>query len=478
MSVVSDPLAALAGVLGDAWLVGGAVRDRLLGRPTVDYDVVIAGEPDLEPAARALGRAARGFAFALSETFGAWRVVAHDRRWQVDLMPLEGEAIEDDLGRRDLTVNAIAESVHDRARRVDPFHGTGDLRARRLRMVSERSFAADPLRTLRLARLSGELDFEVEPATLRAARASAPGLAGVAPERIFGELKRLLSTDRAVAGLAIMDATTATDTVLPELAALRGVAQSRFHHLDVAEHTRAVLAETIELVRDPEAVFGADGPAVGALLAAPLADELTRGQAMRFGALLHDIAKPQTRAVTAEGRVTFMGHDEAGARQAIEILGRLRASSRLAEHVAALTRSHLRLGFLVREMPLGRKAVYGYLDACSPVAVDVTVLSVADRLATRGDGSQRAIDRHLALARQLIGEALAWSADPPRPLVRGDELARALGLCTGPTIGDLLHRLQEASFAGEIATREEAIEHARGLVGAPGRAVCPKLPPR
>jgi putative nucleotidyltransferase with HDIG domain len=265
-----------------------------------------------------------------------------------------------------------------------------------------------------------------------------------------------------------MDATAATDAVLPELAALRDVQQSRFHHLDVAGHTRAVLAETIELQRDPESLFGADGAALRAVLDAPLANELTRGEAMRFGALLHDIAKPQTRAVTEQGRVTFMGHDEAGARQAIEILGRLRASDRLAEHVAALTRHHLRLGFLVREMPLGRRAVYGYLDACSPVAVDVTVLSVADRLATRGDDSKRAIDRHLELARQLLGEALSWVADPPRPPVRGDELAQALGLRPGPRIGDLLHRLQEASFAGEVATREEAIEHARQLIEPAG----------
>jgi putative nucleotidyltransferase with HDIG domain len=465
---MTNPLDALAGIVDDAWLVGGALRDRLLERPTADFDVAIAGERELERAARALGQAAGGFAFSLSETFGTWRVVAHDRSWQLDMLPLEGETIEDDLGRRDLTVNAIAEPLRARGRFVDPSGGLRDLRARRLRMVSQGSFQSDPLRTLRLARLAGELGFEIEPETLRSARSSAPGLAGVAPERTFGELKRILSAERALDGLAVMDATAATDAVLPELAALRDVQQSRFHHLDVAGHTRAVLAETIELQRDPESLFGADGAALRAVLDAPLANELTRGEAMRFGALLHDIAKPQTRAVTEQGRVTFMGHDEAGARQAIEILGRLRASDRLAEHVAALTRHHLRLGFLVSEMPLGRRAVYGYLDACSPVAVDVTVLSVADRLATRGDDSKRAIDRHLELARQLLGEALSWVADPPRPPVRGDELAQALGLRPGPRIGDLLHRLQEASFAGEVATREEAIEHARQLIEPAG----------
>ena len=286
----------------------------------------------------------------------------------------------------------------------------------------------------------------------------------MAGERVFAELRRLIGGERAIAGLELMDALGATEAILPELSALQGVEQSRFHHLDVSGHTRAVLTELIGLQRDPELRFGTDGPAVAALLAEPLADELTRGQALRFGALLHDIAKPQTRDVTAQGRVTFMGHDVAGAQLSRVILSRLRASERLAEFVAAVTRHHLRLGFLVHEMPLDRRAVYRYLDRCAPVAVEVTVLSVADRLATRGDNAERAIAGHLALARQLIGAGLAWRADPPRPPVRGDALARALDLAPGPRIGELLHELEEAGYAGEVSGSEEAIAYARARV--------------
>jgi putative nucleotidyltransferase with HDIG domain len=244
------------------------------------------------------------------------------------------------------------------------------------------------------------------------------------------------------------------------------VEQSRFHHLDVSDHTRSVLAETIALERDPERVAGAGAAALVEYLQAPLANELTRGQALRFGALLHDIAKPQTRAVTPQGRVTFMGHDERGARLASDILGRLRASERLRDHVAALTRHHLRLGFLVHEMPLSRRAVYDYLHATAPVSVDVTILSVADRLATRGDNAERAIAAHMELARQMLAEGLAWVADPPRPPVRGDELARALGIKPGPVVGGLLAELEAASFSGEVATPEEAIARARELIAS------------
>jgi len=466
-----DPLARLSQIVDRAWVVGGALRDRLLGRPTLDYDVALDGQP--KTVARLLARVASGHAFELSEGFGMWRVVARDRSWQIDLLPLAGPTIEADLAHRDLTVNAIAQDVRG-GQLIDPFGGVRDLEDRRLRMVSPGAFTADPLRVLRLARLAIELDFAVDPDTARTAVLNASRLAGVAPERVFAELKRIVGSERAVEGVRLLDELAIAPVVLPELGALHGVEQSRFHHLDVYEHTLAVLGETIELERDPERSLGAHAAAVSEFLSQPLANELTRWQALRLGALLHDIAKPQTRDVTAEGRVTFIGHDAAGSQTASAVLTRLRASERLTEHVAALARNHLRLGFLVHEMPLSRRTIYRYLRACEPVQVDVTVLSVADRLATKGDRSAEAIAKHLELADQMLGEALAWIADPPRPPLRGDELARRLQLCPGPELGRILTELEEASFAHEIGSPEEAVERARqllaeGSVGSPRR---------
>jgi putative nucleotidyltransferase with HDIG domain len=247
------------------------------------------------------------------------------------------------------------------------------------------------------------------------------------------------------------------------------VEQSQYHHLDVYDHTRAVLAEVIALEHDPEPAFGEHAHPLVRLLQQPLADELTRGQALRLGALMHDIAKPQTRNVTPEGRVTFIGHDRAGAELSMALLGRLRASERLCQYVGAMARHHLRLGFLVHDAPLDRRAIYRYLNATAPFQVDVIALSVADRLATRGTGSERAIARHLELARQLLGEAFAWLADPPRPPLRGDELARALGIGPGPEIGRILGQLQEDSFAGDVDTPEQAVERARALLATGDR---------
>ena len=446
-----------------AWVVGGAVRDRLLGRPVLDLDVAVDGDP--RAVARHLAVVAGGAVFQLSGHFGAWRVHAPDRAWQVDVSVLQGDSIGADLAQRDFTINAIAEPL-DGGPLIDPHDGAGDLARRCLRMVSAESFDRDPLRVLRLARFAAGLDFEPEAATVEAASERAVRIDEVAQERVFGELKHVVISDRAPAGLSLMAQLGLTEHVLPELVALRGVEQNRFHHLDVHDHTLAVLEATIELERDPAAAFGAEhGAAVAAFLAEPLADELTRAGALRFGALLHDAGKPATQDYTPEGNVTFIGHDREGARISREVLTRLRASERLRAHVAALAEHHLRLGFLVHRRPLDRRTTYRYLTTCAPVAVDVTLLSVADRLATRGDNAEPAIAAHLELAREILGAALAWRAQGrPAPLVRGDELATALGIETGPKLGQLLEAIAEAAYAGEIATREEAIELARGLL--------------
>jgi poly(A) polymerase len=445
-----------------AWLVGGALRDRLLGRPTPDLDVAVEG--DVRSAARRVGRALGGATFELSDQFGAWRVVARDRDWQVDIVPLQGGSLEADLALRDLTVNAMAEPLGGGAL-VDPHGGAADLARRRLRMVSQQSFAADPLRTLRLARLSTELGFEIDAATARAAAGLATELAGVAPERVFAELRKIVTAQAAVRGIELVDELGLSAAVLPELDALRGVEQNPYHHRDVYGHTLEVLQSTIDLEADPGAILGEElaGP-VRALLAEPLADQLTRGGGLRFGALLHDIAKPRTRIELPDGRIGFPRHDVEGADMARAALARLRASERLRAHVAALTRHHLRLGFLVHDAPLDRRAIYRYLTATEPVEADVTLLSVADRLATRGRKADEAIARHLELARELLGEALVRRASGPLPaLVRGDELAAELAMPLGPELGELLAEIAEARFAGEVSTRDEAIALARAV---------------
>jgi putative nucleotidyltransferase with HDIG domain len=330
-------------------------------------------------------------------------------------------------------------------------------------MVAPTALAADPLRTLRAVRQAVELDLEIEAGTLAAVDAHAPGLDRVAPERIFGELKRVIGADDMRRGIGLMDAHGITAAVLGELLPLRGVDQSVYHHADVHDHTLEVLDAVRLLERDPAAAgLGELAEPVRELLATPLADELTRGGALRWAALLHDVAKPQTRIVRPDGKVGFPGHDAEGADVARGVLRRLRASERTVDYVATLIRQHLRLGFLVHQRPLSRRDVWRYLRTTAPHSADVTLLTVADRLATRGRNADPAIAAHLELARELLAAAFAEQAAGRRaPLLRGDELARELGITPGPQLGELLAALEEDRYAGEIATREDALRRAR-----------------
>jgi poly(A) polymerase len=390
--------------------------------------------------------------------------------------PLQGATIEADLARRDFGANAIALPLDPGAAPLDPEGGIADVEARRLRVlggdsVETSAYALDALRPLRLARLATELGFAPDERTERLTLEAAHAVTEASPERIFAELRRLVIADRVLEGLALADRLGLIAAVLPELAALHGVEQSHFHHLDVHGHTLEVLREQLRIERDPAAVFGPElGPRVEALLAEPLADELNRAQALRFAALTHDIAKPATRDVLPNGRVTFIGHDAVGEEVISGICRRLRTSERLREFLGAIARHHLVLGFLVHERPLDRAAVYRYLRTCSPVEVEVTILSCADRLATRGKNADRAIELHIELARQLMAAALEWRASgPPKPAVRGNTLARALDIEPGPELGALLAELAEARYTGEATTAEEAVALARRLRQNPRR---------
>jgi poly(A) polymerase len=472
MNPVDIVTAALAGQ--DAWIVGGTVRDELLGRPIVDVDLALDG--DVRAAAGAIAaQAGPGAArFELSGPFRTWRVVGPEHAWQVDVSALRGGSIDADLRLRDLTINAIGRPVGG-GDPIDPTGGRADLDARIARVVSEQALVDDPLRTLRVARFATELDLHVDPDSAVLTARHAPGLERIAGERVFQELKRIIAAPRIRAGLTLMDELGLTAHALPELSALDGVEQNRYHHADVLGHTLEVLDEALAMEADPAQTFGPErADEVRALLAEPLADGLTRAHGLRLGALLHDAAKPQTRAVGPDGETLgFPRHDVEGAELVRDLFTRLRTSDALKTHVAALTRHHLRLGFLVHERDelgvLPRRAVYRYLVTTDPVEVDVTLLSTADRLATRGRKADEAIAKHVDLAKRMLGDALDWRAGRtrPKPLLRGDELAAELGIQPGPKVGELLGALAEASFAGEIADRQEALDAARVLLAAP-----------
>ncbi len=450
----------------EAWVVGGAVRDAALGRDVTDADLAVSGSP--ADASTAIARETGGPRFRLSEEFDTWRVAAPDGGWHVDVTPVRGGGIEADLALRDFTVNAMALPLSGLEGEVlDPAGGVADLESRTLRAVSERSFADDPLRLVRAARIGAALELRVEAGTVELARASASRAGEPAGERQLAELRLLLGGAAPLRGLELLDELGATAALLPELEAIRGVEQNPNHHLDVHGHTIAVLERLLEVEANLGSYAGERAPEVEALLDEPLADEMTRRTALRFGAIVHDLGKPATRG-EANGYITFIGHDRVGAEIARSLCERLRTSRRLSAYLAGITANHLRLGFLVHERPLGPRRVLEYLRATDPDPVDVTVLTVADRLAARGGGaiaSEAMVQSHLDLARDMIGAGLDWRQDgPPRSPVAGDELASALGIEPGPELGRLLAEVEAGVFAGEVSTADDAVAAARAAL--------------
>jgi putative nucleotidyltransferase with HDIG domain len=453
------PQAAIRALGGEegVWMAGGAVRDAALGRPVTDLDLAVVGDPGR--AAKALARELGEPTFELSAEFGTWRVVAPSRGWQVDITSLRGDSIEADLARRDFTVGAAAVPLAA-GEVLDPYDGLVDLERGVLRVVGPSSFTDDPLRLLRAARLAANLNLRIEADTVALAHDAAVRAAEPAGERQLSELRQLLGGSDPLRGLELLDELRLTAVVLPELEGTKGVGQGPNHHLDVHGHTLEVLAHTLEIERELPRFVGPERAQEAAdFLAEPLADEMDRRVALRFGALFHDIAKPATRA-ERDGFVGFKGHDVEGVGVIGEIMGRLRASRKLTRHLQALTLHHLRLGFMVHEAPLPPRRVHDYLRATEPVTIDVTLLTVADRLSARGAGpiaSPEMVQGHLDLAREMVAAALDWQRDgPPVPLLRGDEIAAELGI-EGPEIGAKLAELEAAQYAGEVTDRDGAL---------------------
>lgn len=453
------PLQAAFAGDGDLWLVGGAVRDVLLDRPLSDWDLVTTG--DAEQTARAYAKSVGAPVFPLSERHGAWRVVGEDHEVDITGAP---DGITADLLRRDLTVNAIAVRVADGETLAVP-GALDDLDERVLRVVSDSSFQDDPLRLLRLVRLSIELDLTVVPETAALAQRDAARASEPAGERQRAELERILVSRDPVDGFRFLDQLGLLGVVLPEVKALASVEQNRYHHLDVLDHTLQVLDAATDLIEQPEFVFGAAAPDVAAALSEPLDADCDVALAVRWGALLHDIAKPYTRAEFENGHIGFPGHAQQGAEMAAAILERLRYSSAMQKCVALLVREHLRLGFLVPEGELDARAVHRYRVATEPWAIASVVVSLADRWSTRGiRARQRWIRRHEQLAIEMTQ---ALTVPVPAPLIRGDALAEAIGCEPGPTIGVLLAQIAEEQAAGTIANEAEAIAFARAQPPAP-----------
>jgi putative nucleotidyltransferase with HDIG domain len=444
------------------WVVGGTVRDVLLGAPGRDLDLALpAGGLD---AARRLADRLGGAFVPLGEPHGMARVVLGGSvPLIVDLADFRGPTLEADLAGRDFTINALAVSLGDlvaggRGEVADPTGGLGDLAARRLRACGPMAFVDDPIRVLRLLRLGPTLGFAIEPATEQWARAAVAALPAVAVERIRDELTRILGGPGSARILREAAAWSVIATLLPETTPMAATTQSAPHRFTVWEHSlRAV--EALEALLADLRLLAPHHERLAAHLGESLGGGLTRREVLKLAVLLHDVGKPETRSVDPDGRVRFSGHDRVGAERVAAIAARVRWPGHAAQVLERLVRQHLRPMHLGMLAEISRRARYRFFRDVGEEVPDLVCLTIADAAATDGRppaAVYRGATREL-LESLLAGEVEAAREAAAPPLVRGEDVMAAFGLSPGPAVGQLLRRAREAQALGLVRSREEAL---------------------
>ena len=475
--------------------MGGFLRDSLISGEIAsvnsdsglrDIDIALPPKvPSVEDLGHELARHLGGVCQPHNLSRDVYQVIVRppgsETALAIDLVRYDG-GIEEDMHRRDFTVNAMAlpldhpcllDSDPDdwpipaaqwAGDLIDPCGGQNDTIRKQIRMANDRVFVEEPGRLLRAPRLAGQLKFMLEPETARQIRKDAPLLESVAPERLRDEFMAILSRDGARAQLEVLDRLDLLCRIIPELELTRGVDQPSAHYWNVWDHNLHTVeyAELITRGHQNSAIYSM-APWNGemeAYFAEEVGDGFRRRTVLKLAGLLHDIAKPQTKGPDKTGRIRFLGHSELGAEMVTHRLARLRFSSRTVSMVSRMVEHHLRPSQLRHgDEPPTPRAMHRYYRDVGDVAIDTIYLAMADYLAAKGP--EIVADRWASHARMLAdllqaGREQAPARGPNR-LVTGHDLMRRLKLPPGPHIGSLLEQIDEARAAGEITTREEAL---------------------
>jgi putative nucleotidyltransferase with HDIG domain len=469
------------------YLVGGAVRDSMLGKRVHDLDFVLPGE--VLKYARQVAKTIQAAFYPLDEERDTARLIWMDgagQRHTLDFTAFRGLDLESDLLGRDFTVNAMAVDLRSTQALFDPLGGASDLRAKILRACSPSTFQDDPLRIIRAVRLAAAFDFHILPETRSLMRKSISGLSDVSPERTRDELFKIFSGPQPSTSILALDMLGATPYFLPELAELKGVEQSAPHIYPVWEHSLGVMRQLESVLQALRPEYDQDAAAnmLMALVVMRLGRyreqiqkhfqaHLTPERSVRgllfFAALYHDIGKPHTKQVEPDGRIRFFTHDQVGEELVAVRARRLRLSNSETDRVRKIVRHHLRPILLAQnQVTLTRRAIYRFFKDTGSAGVEICLLSMADVLATYGPNiTSEHWAKHLDIVRSLLE---AWWENPqdsvsPPAIVDGHELMDSLRIPPGPVVGRLLEAIRENQAMGKIHTQEEALALAKDLFG-------------
>jgi poly(A) polymerase len=463
----------------DCYVVGGFIRDGLLGRLNSDIDVVVSG--DASSIAPYVSGVLQAKLVPLDDINQVFRVVVRldTGIWYLDFASMRG-SIEEDLRNRDFTINAIAIKLENlegeklQEHIIDPYYGQRDLNDGIIRAIGDSCFRDDPARLLRAIRFAATHGCSLEPATESLIRRDCRLITTVAAERLLIELSHILESPRTYQSLRSMDLMGLLDPLMPELSSTKNVAQPKEHFWNVFDHSIETVAEVERLLRQRE-----DSDQDDLLTSVPWTPELvqhftqeiaggrTRGAVLKLAALFHDLGKPITKTMEQDGRMRFLGHPHQGAAMATERMGQLRLSNREIKMVQLMTEHHMRPGYLVGEDMPTQRAIYRYFRDTADVGIDTLFLGLADHLAARGptlDADEWR--KHTETMGYMLSKHFEEvSTLVPPKLIDGHILIDKLGLTPGPQMGELLEAVREAQAAGEIDTAEEALDFVKTQLG-------------
>jgi tRNA nucleotidyltransferase/poly(A) polymerase len=485
-------LASVREALSDVqeiYLVGGAVRDVLLGRESRDLDFAIPA--DGIKLARRVANKLKGAFYPLDGERDTGRVIlTHEDKTRtiIDFATYRGANIEADLRDRDFTINAIAYDLNTQSI-LDQWNGANDVRVKLIRACASESLENDPVRVLRAIRLAAGLGFQIELETRKKMKQAAGRLQSVSPERLRDELFRILEGPQPGTAMRALEMLGVLPYILPELPPLKGVEQPTPLAYDVWTHTLAVMNQLEDILAALSPGYNPEntGDLLTGLLvlrlgryreqfAAHFANPLNTDRSLRallfFAALYHDVAKPVCKTTGNDGRIHFWGHDEQGAETAAARANALHLSNDEIQRLRLIIRHHMRLHFHSNRMAdegktPSRKAIYRFFRDTGEAGLDLILLALADTRATHGHTlTQETWAATLDICRIFLEnywEKPTETVAPPR-LLDGHEVMIEFGLKPGPHVGTLLEAIREAQATGKVGTREEALAFARDWI--------------
>lgn len=436
----------------EVYLVGGVLRDFYLNLENFDKDIIV-DKIDAEKFAKNLAKSIDATFVPLDEENKIYRLVLKDKINYIDIANPIGKTIEEDLKRRDLTINSIAINLKT-FEILDVNNGIKDLKSKKIRHISEQNFIDDPLRLLRAYRFQSMLGFDLDNELVKIITKHISKIHKSAIERINYELLKLFSGNYCVETLLEMDKTGLLAEILPVASELKKVPPNLHHHLNLFLHS-------VEVVKQIQEIYKKSNLEIQNHLQKIDFGGISRLTHLKFAGFLHDIGKPITWTIEDEtGKHRFIKHDDVGSKMGINILKQRKFAKKQIEYVSKMIKYHIYPSHIVNNPEINDKIYMRFIRKMENDVIDVIILAMADRLSARGtDITDEIVEKNINNLTSLLNFYLKVidTLKPLPKLLSGEEIMELLNIKPSKELGEIIKSLQEVQLSGNITTKKEAL---------------------